>query len=385
MAADQTDNQDGGPTGQEERIIVRREPLGRPWLPVAIASAVALVILLLLLIPGILRYPDSAGSVISPEARDETNQALEDRIERLRSLLERDVCVADGAYALPGGEDGEPQSLTPEDRAALPPPAPEDTRPQPEAVPDTQAYSGESLLDLIDQATVLVIRAGDNGGMGTGFFVGPNLVLTNQHVSGANRGQKLFVASPSLGDPRPATLKAFVEPATHGAPDFALIAVDGATPAYLTFAPGVQRLTDVVAGGFPALVMSTDRRFQGLLPGQGTAPDAAVTEGTVTARQAGLQNAQVLLHTAQVTPGNSGGPLLDRCGRVVGVNTFIRAEEEGRMNYALAAETALAFLGANGVQARRVSDPCPAEDEDSDTQTQPDDGTDGGDADGDDS
>ncbi len=35
-----------------------------------------------------------------------------------------------------------------------------------------------------------------------------------------------------------------------------------------------------------------------------------------------FQGAEFLQHNAEINPGNSGGPLVDQCGRVVGVNTL---------------------------------------------------------------
>src|SRR5690349_12893291 len=47
----------------------------------------------------------------------------------------------------------------------------------------------------------------------------------------------------------------------------------------------------------------------------------------------------VIQHTAPLNPGNSGGPLLDSAGRVLGVNTAIIARSQG-LGFAIAVETA---------------------------------------------
>src|SRR6185369_15558299 len=47
----------------------------------------------------------------------------------------------------------------------------------------------------------------------------------------------------------------------------------------------------------------------------------------------------VIQHTAPLNPGNSGGPLLDTSGRVIGVNTAIIARSQS-IGFAIAVETA---------------------------------------------
>jgi serine protease Do len=45
----------------------------------------------------------------------------------------------------------------------------------------------------------------------------------------------------------------------------------------------------------------------------------------------------VIQHQATINPGNSGGPLVDRRGRLVGINTLRRADTEGQ-NYSISVE-----------------------------------------------
>jgi uncharacterized protein len=83
-----------------------------------------------------------------------------------------------------------------------------------------------------------------------------------------------------------------------------------------------------------------------------------VTTGTVSAL-AGLQdNAAQLQITAPIQPGNSGGPLLDRSGHVVGVvvsklDALAIASQSGtipeNINFAVKGEVARTYLDSRGV------------------------------------
>jgi hypothetical protein len=171
-----------------------------------------------------------------------------------------------------------------------------------------------------------------------------------------------------------------------GTPDFALLRVPGAVDVpTLGFTTSVRKLDSVVSAGFPALIVLNDQNMNLLLRGDLSAmPDLAITSGEISVIQTLNGGLPVVAHTAVISSGNSGGPLVDRCGRVVGINTFINvdAQEVGHVSYAIAADSLADFLGQNGVditpsaqrcdvdavaQAEPVTDPAtaeePAEDE----------------------
>ena len=67
-----------------------------------------------------------------------------------------------------------------------------------------------------------------------------------------------------------------------------------------------------------------------------------------------------LLHTANIARGHSGGPLLDQCGRVLGVNTLITRNQDGDAPFAFAVANRelTAFLGQARQPYQSVTTPC---------------------------
>ena len=179
----------------------------------------------------------------------------------------------------------------------------------PAAPLDDQAW-----LDLVNPTVVQVFA---EGGSGSGFVVGvvntPDhmaYVATNHHVI---EGSGQFVVA-QAGQHAPAEL-IWSDPDL----DLALLRTNlgGLEPLVLAVSPP-RVLSDVTAVGFPGVadILSPDTG----------ASDPTFTEGNVGKRiQRGTWNGRrelrVVQHSAQINPGNSGGPLIDACGRVVGVNT----------------------------------------------------------------
>ena len=172
---------------------------------------------------------------------------------------------------------------------------------------------------------------------GSGFFVSPNQIVTNSHV--ASNCRLLHVRMPS-GAVADVTLKSKDERF-----DLALLLLREGLGAPIPVRQSAQLGEDIMIAGFP---------FEGLL-----SADITVTGGQVNSL-AGLSNDSSQLQiSAPVQPGNSGGPVLDRTGAVIGVvvsklNAARLAKFTGdiaqNINFAIKPEVLRLFLDANLVQ-----------------------------------
>jgi hypothetical protein len=147
-----------------------------------------------------------------------------------------------------------------------------------------------------------------------------------------------------------------------GKDDFALLGADfGTDQPFLELSPSIDRLENVIAAGFPGLINATDVNFQALSQGDLTAaPQTAFTNGIVTVIHTQRDGLSIIAHTATISPGNSGGPLLDSCGRVVGTNTFTRTDNQtaARANYALHNDRLMRFLDQDSTPYSLSKNPC---------------------------
>jgi S1-C subfamily serine protease len=177
-----------------------------------------------------------------------------------------------------------------------------------------------------------------NVSSGTGFIVAEGRALTNHHVIDECAR---VIARNSAGRDMQATVVA-----RDRELDLAILTLPRDAGPALPFRdpPDMRRGEEVVTYGFP---------LSGLLSSGPT-----LTRGDISAL-AGLRDNQAHYQiSAPVQPGNSGGPLLDRAGNVVGVvvsklNAQRVAQQTGdlpqNVNFAIRGERAVRFLRANGV------------------------------------
>jgi hypothetical protein len=304
----------------------------RPWIAPLLASVLAAAVLVVLLIPGVLQRATivSPGQAMIDQQRrivEDVNGLLEQQITELKRKGAELVC-----RALPGAPN---TTLVPPN--LLPPPA------QSIPVPASMPGGPTNAAELADQAVVLVrAQFGNTGTIGSAFFISDQLLVTNDRVisgPGGREAQAVTIENRTLGKRIPVRVMARTHVSRPGDVDFALLqAPENTSRAFLRPAEGPEKAAAVRSVGFAGLV------------GDGTGiPESVITDGIV-ASSIDLNGHVVLAHSAVVGDGNSGGPLMDLCSRVVGVNTLLMTGSGPPAGFSLAQPTAalLEFLKANG-------------------------------------
>ena len=185
---------------------------------------------------------------------------------------------------------------------------------------------------------------------GSGAVVAPGRVLTNQHV--IDGGARIAVGNRHSGGLRPAVV--IWESA---ALDLALLRVDGLALPVVELASGKPSKGDpVIAMGYPGVADY----------GEDLTLEATVNRGVLSNFHrepwSGRGNGRpldIIQHDAPINAGNSGGPLFDDCGRVIGVNT----QKSGQPNthgtfWASRITEAIPELRRLGIAARITDSDC---------------------------
>ena len=207
-----------------------------------------------------------------------------------------------------------------------------------------------AVLDARQSTVRIVAISGENAFYGTGFTVARNscYVVTNYHVIEGCSEFEIYLSHDAAV---PATVKAT-------APGADLAVLETAAPLKV---PGLALRTSSFDTGLAVWALG----FPGgadILTGQEAAgvDEMTVTDGIVsaikTSRVVGTasQDVQLVQTNTAINQGNSGGPMLDEHGNVVGVNT-VGVDGAQNINGAVHVVELINVLEANGIPYKTQS------------------------------
>ena len=169
---------------------------------------------------------------------------------------------------------------------------------------------------------IFVIDSGDR--LGSGFALGRDCIVTNAHV---------------IGDPQR------VRVTTRGGEHLSarVVALDEALDLAVLTVPGAS-FQPLQAGDEQALPVGSDVYAIG-------APESlayTLTRGVLSAKDRSMDGGTYLQFDAPINSGNSGGPLLNDAGQVIGVITLKLSDAEG-IGMAIPMSDVRKYLAASGI------------------------------------
>ncbi|MGB1260240.1 MAG: trypsin-like peptidase domain-containing protein [Akkermansiaceae bacterium] len=218
-----------------------------------------------------------------------------------------------------------------------------------------------------------------SGSTGSGFCVEPGYVVTNHHVIQKSENSPLSVLRRTSKANQVELQQGNVIWSSKDL-DMAILKVDGleAKPLLLCDAD-IKKGSSAYAIGFPGIANTSttneafkiilshvkEKRFgmindasQPLL----TFVDATVTEGNLRRVKKdkwsdGNSPLQIIEHDVSISGGNSGGPLINTRGEVIGINTAVKWETKGtgRIHFASRVTELIPNLKQNGIEASITS------------------------------
>lgn len=225
-------------------------------------------------------------------------------------------------------------------KAAAPAAQVADAAPAPQEHPPEGPLTAEEIFERASPAVVQIVMKGADGlpvSQGSGFLVnGEGLVVTNAHVvrtAGATTAVVLFRDD--------TTHEVDQVHAVYPEMDLAVLNVPVSGAAFLVLSPELPRVgARAYALGNPLGIRHT------------------ISDGIISGYQPIDGNHVMLQTTAPISPGSSGGPLLDERARVVGVTTGSMEGEAQNLNFAVPASAIEELLRRPGAP-QKIATLCP--------------------------
>ena len=239
--------------------------------------------------------------------------------------------------------------------------------------PTTSRADKKEITDMLEASTVfLVVIQGKSAkvGSGTGFFIGPDLILTNQHVV-KRSSDAIHVFSRIVGWKR-AELVVGSGMTGHAGVDAAVLRVrDYRSEEFLKLSQSFAMLEDLVIAGYPGVANDNDKGYQELwdfivrryrgenVPYRpGMAPTIKFAAGQLQSFYPNESGYEVLQHGAQTAPGNSGSAIVNLCGDVIGLHYLGASGGGTKYNYAYSVNEIDKFLRQHRIEFQANATPC---------------------------
>lgn len=204
-----------------------------------------------------------------------------------------------------------------------------------------------AVVSVVEKTTVYDFFSGpllSENSIGTGFAVEPDLVVTNKHVVADTSAQYTIVTS---GNKKLNVIKVYRDPIN----DLAILKIEnGNLPTIELGNSDTIKVGQTVLAVGNALGQFSNSVTRGIISGIGRGITAQ--QGIFGATES-LEN--VIQTDAALSPGNSGGPLVNLSGQVIGVNVAISQSGEN-IGFAIPANK-VADLIANFKANKKISRP----------------------------